>query len=161
QPQRKASGVVGAHDCVPLCSVRQADVPDGEGRHRRAPVHSRACGRPAHANGGVPVPPNEGFSPAPGAESLERGVSPQTEVLSVAPAAAVCPGSQEIQEGVTTMQRRHGLSPEITSTALGGAGVLAAVLALLLPLVLVGAPAATAGGPYKAHVNKKLADAIS
>ena len=78
------------------------------------------------------------------------------------------------------MQRRHAPSSEIRSSALwgrggggrhahgigkrgrlGGAGVLAALVLLVLPFVPAGAPAATAGGPHGAFMTAKLADAIS
>ena len=44
---------------------------------------------------------------------------------------------------------------------LGGAGVLAALVLLVLPFVSAGAPAATAGDPHTAFMTATLADAIS
>ena len=78
------------------------------------------------------------------------------------------------------MQRRHAPSSEMRSSALwgrggggrhahgigkrgrlGGAGVLAALVLLVLPFVSAGAPAAAAGNPHAALMTAKLADAIS
>ena len=78
------------------------------------------------------------------------------------------------------MQRRHAPSSEIRSSALwgrggggrhahgiakrgrlGGAGVLAALVLLVLPFPSPGAPAATAGNPHSALVTATLADAAS